>query len=183
MQTVFSARFSALRRSRNLSQRQVSGDLGISQALLSHYENGLREPRFEFIIKVCDYYGVSADYLLGRTDVKISIIAEGGSERYERDFEILSAMENTAVSRAAAAIYETAMARVFLALKDGGEVSDTSALYAIEMGGERVLRGSGHFFRDEDDVNGAAAGLMRKSEAIIAQQQNYFDKYISGEDG
>ena len=125
---------------------------------------------------------------MGRTDVKTSIIADNNSKRYEKDFEILSAMEktvdraeSTAVSHAAAAIYETAMARIFLALAKCGN-TDTAALYAIEMGGERALRGSGHFFCGDDDVNGAAEGLMRKSEAIIAHQQNYFDKYISGED-
>lgn len=36
-------------------------DLGISQALLSHYENGIREPGLAFVVKACDYYGVSAD--------------------------------------------------------------------------------------------------------------------------
>ena len=41
--------------------------LGISQALLSHYENGIREPGLLFVVKACDYYHVSADYLLGRT--------------------------------------------------------------------------------------------------------------------
>lgn len=68
MSLNFSAALSELRRQRNLSQRQVAADLGVSQALLSHYENGLREPRLDFVVKVCDYYDVSADFILGRED-------------------------------------------------------------------------------------------------------------------
>ena len=64
----FSTTFSALRREAGLSQRQAAAELGISQALLSHYENGLREPRLEFVAKACAYYGVSADYMLGRSE-------------------------------------------------------------------------------------------------------------------
>jgi len=59
---------SSLRKETGLSQRQVACDLGVSQALLSHYENGAREPKLEFVCKACDYYGVSADYILGRND-------------------------------------------------------------------------------------------------------------------
>ncbi|MBQ5503766.1 MAG: helix-turn-helix transcriptional regulator [Oscillospiraceae bacterium] len=66
----FSEALSELRREKNISQRQAAADLGISQALLSHYENGLREPRLEFVARVCDYYGVSADYILGRVERK-----------------------------------------------------------------------------------------------------------------
>ena len=47
-------------------QRKVAADLGISQALLSHYENGAREPGLGFVCRACDYYNVTADYLLGR---------------------------------------------------------------------------------------------------------------------
>ncbi len=65
----FSETMSALRRSRGLSQRQAAADLNISQALLSHYENGAREPGLDFVCRACRYYGVSADYLLGITDV------------------------------------------------------------------------------------------------------------------
>ena len=65
--TEFSRTLSLLRQERGVSQRTAAGDLGISQALLSHYENGIREPGLGFVIKVCDYYHVSADYLLGRT--------------------------------------------------------------------------------------------------------------------
>lgn len=68
MTKTFPQILSELRRSRRLSQRQAAADLNISQALLSHYENGTREPGLAFVCRVCDYYGVSADYLLGRTD-------------------------------------------------------------------------------------------------------------------
>ena len=67
MATDFSRTLSMLRKEQGISQRKVAAALGISQALLSHYENGIREPGLGFVIKVCDYYHVSADYLLGRT--------------------------------------------------------------------------------------------------------------------
>ena len=66
MDRSFPQTLSALRRERNISQRQAAADLHISQALLSHYENGAREPGLSFVCKVCDYYQVSADYLLCR---------------------------------------------------------------------------------------------------------------------
>ena len=54
-----------LRKERGLSQKQVASDLGISQALLSHYEKGIRECGLDFLVKTAEYYDVSADYLLG----------------------------------------------------------------------------------------------------------------------
>ena len=66
MKTDFAEMLSSLRRERGISQKKAAKDLQISQALLSHYENGVREPKFEFIHKACLYYGVSADYILGR---------------------------------------------------------------------------------------------------------------------
>lgn len=63
----FSRTLSLLRRERSVSQRIAAKDLGISQALLSHYENGAREPGLAFVRKACDYYHVSADFLLGRS--------------------------------------------------------------------------------------------------------------------
>ena len=67
MDRTFPETLSALRRERNISQRQAAQDLRISQALLSHYENGAREPGLAFVCRACDYYGVSADYLLCRS--------------------------------------------------------------------------------------------------------------------
>ena len=68
MERSFPETLSALRRERNINQRVAAAELGISQALLSHYENGAREPGLSFVCRACDYYGVSADYLLGRSE-------------------------------------------------------------------------------------------------------------------
>ena len=78
MDRSFPETLSALRREKNISQRTAAAELGISQALLSHYENGAREPGLSFVCRACDYYGVSADYLLGRSelpDVALSVSA------------------------------------------------------------------------------------------------------------
>ena len=68
MKSAFAERLCVLRREKKLSQRRAAADLGISQALLSHYENDAREPKLEFVVRACGYYEVSADYLLGRTN-------------------------------------------------------------------------------------------------------------------
>lgn len=67
MSSDFSRSLTLLRKEKGISQRAAAKELGISQALLSHYENGIREPGLKFVTKACDYYTVSADFLLGRT--------------------------------------------------------------------------------------------------------------------
>ena len=61
----FAQVLSQLRKERGISQKKAATDLGISQALLSHYEKGIRECGLDFVIKCSSYYGVTADYLLG----------------------------------------------------------------------------------------------------------------------
>lgn len=63
--TKFAAILSQLRKERGISQKNAAKDLGISQALLSHYEKGIRECGLDFVIKCSEYYGVTTDYLLG----------------------------------------------------------------------------------------------------------------------
>lgn len=72
----FPGRLSALRKEKHTSQRTAAQALGVSQALLSHYENGVREPGLEFVVNACSYYGVSADYLLGRSDLRYGAVAQ-----------------------------------------------------------------------------------------------------------
>ena len=56
-----------LRKERGLTQKEAAASLGISRALLSHYEKGIRECGLSFVVRVAEFYGVSCDYLLGRS--------------------------------------------------------------------------------------------------------------------
>ena len=67
MAMEFNRIITLLRKERGITQKQAAADLGISQAQLSHYEKGIRECGLEFVVQVADYYGVSCDYLLGRS--------------------------------------------------------------------------------------------------------------------
>lgn len=67
MKSTISQRLTLLRQEKDISQRQAAKALGVSQALLSHYENGARKPGLAFICAACDYYDVTADYMLGRS--------------------------------------------------------------------------------------------------------------------
>lgn len=67
MTSDFNRIITLLRKERGITQKQAAADLGVSQALLSHYEKGIRECGLEFVVRVADYYGVSCDYLLGRS--------------------------------------------------------------------------------------------------------------------
>ena len=67
MTSDFSRVITLLRKERGITQKQAAADLGVSQALLSHYEKGIRECGLDFVVRVADYYEVSCDYLLGRS--------------------------------------------------------------------------------------------------------------------
>jgi len=85
----FAANLAKLRREKGLSQRQASAELGVSQALLSHYENDSREPKLEFVVKICDYYAVTTDFLLGRTTER----ADGASRLSAQVSEAIDMLE------------------------------------------------------------------------------------------
>ncbi len=67
MNAAFPRVLTLLRKERGISQKMAAAELQVSQALLSHYEKGIRECGLDFLVRAADYYGVSCDYLLGRT--------------------------------------------------------------------------------------------------------------------
>ena len=66
MTNSFARRMTELRRKKGITQKQAAASLGISQALLSHYEKGVRECGLDFLMKAAAFYEVTTDYLLGR---------------------------------------------------------------------------------------------------------------------
>jgi len=59
-----------LRKEKGLSQIAVQMQTGSDQALISKYESGERVPPTETLMQLADFYGVSMDYIMGRTDRK-----------------------------------------------------------------------------------------------------------------
>ncbi len=66
----FAQRLSLLRKERGYSQKAMAEKLHISQALLSHYEKGIREPGLDFVARAAKLYGVSTDFLLGLSSLE-----------------------------------------------------------------------------------------------------------------
>lgn len=61
----------ALREDNDIKQREIAAVLGVSQNTYSQYETGVIAFTDQVLLKLADYYGVSVDYLMDRTNVKI----------------------------------------------------------------------------------------------------------------
>ena len=67
---VFEKRLKKLREEKKLTQKDIAKYLGVSDRSVGYYENGQRMPPLDILEKIADYFDVSVDYLLGRTDMK-----------------------------------------------------------------------------------------------------------------
>lgn len=63
-----------LRNERQLSQQELADALGISKSSINMYERGERQPNFEVLETIADYFNVDIDYLLGRTSKTTKVI-------------------------------------------------------------------------------------------------------------
>ena len=66
--SAFSERLVDLRKKHGLSQAQAAKEIGAAPRAYQNYEYGTAEPRLSTLIRIADFYGVSLDYLAGRTD-------------------------------------------------------------------------------------------------------------------
>ena len=119
---TYSERLVELRTEKGLSQKAAALDLGVSQALLSHYEKGIREFNLDFLCRAADYYGVTADYLLGRTQSRAGVDTSAFEDRDED-----SVFNTRSIYRAAILTQE----RMHAGSAQAGDLADI--LYAITL--------------------------------------------------
>ncbi len=79
MIATFSTRIKELRQNKNLRQEQVARLIGVNKSAISTYENDIRQPSFEILVRLANLYRVSTDYLLGQTNNR-SVDLSGLSE-------------------------------------------------------------------------------------------------------
>lgn len=77
----FAPRLQLARRERHLRQRDVERALNLGPGTLSQYERGLREPGFQLLLSLADYFEVSIDWLLGRPEAVRESPALGAARR------------------------------------------------------------------------------------------------------
>lgn len=65
---MFSKRLAQIRKARGLSQYELANRLGYSRGQISNYEQGTRQPDLETLNKIADFFEVTSDYLLGRSN-------------------------------------------------------------------------------------------------------------------
>ncbi len=122
MNSTFNERLVELRTEKGLSQKDAAADLGVSQALLSHYEKGIREYSLSFLCKAAEYYNVTTDYVLGITDSRSGLDSSALEDRAED-----SVFNTNSIYRAAIMTHERMNAGSFQA----GECADI--LYATTI--------------------------------------------------
>ncbi|GHV48357.1 transcriptional regulator [Clostridia bacterium] len=66
--TLFSTRFAELRKNNKVTLKTLSGVIGITQQSIFAFEKGKTVPSFYTLIAIADYFNVSLDYLVGRSD-------------------------------------------------------------------------------------------------------------------
>ena len=64
---ILAKRLKELRESRRIYQREMAEQLGLSFRGYQNYETDQSEPKLSTLIAIADYFGVTTDYLLGRT--------------------------------------------------------------------------------------------------------------------
>lgn len=64
----FSERLKELRLSKGLTMEQLSKEIETTRGTIGNFENGNKKPSLDMLIKIANYFDVSIDYLVGRTD-------------------------------------------------------------------------------------------------------------------
>lgn len=75
-----------LRKERNLGQKELAAFLSLSTGTISNYENGVHSPDLNTLCKLAEYFGVTTDYLLNRTDYRYDL--QKMSQRLNRDYTL-----------------------------------------------------------------------------------------------
>ena len=76
----FAKVFKSLRTQHKLTQQELATKLGVSRSAIGIYENGEREPDFETLEAIADFFNVDMDYLIGRSSCVTTIAAHHDSE-------------------------------------------------------------------------------------------------------
>lgn len=183
-----------LRKERGLRQKEAAEQMGVAQALLSHYENGKRECGLDFLVRAADFYGVSVDYLLGRTNSRTgTVVSEEElpestvSEKFEGNptgmgimlrkklvtnsleiiYSLLMKTRNNKLAKAVTSYLQTAVYRAYrMVYSAGGENDENCFAVSVED-----VAGASAAKMSIDDIHAKAAAKDGTSDEKITDKR------------
>lgn len=96
----FAKVFKSLRTQHKLTQQELATKLGVSRSAIGMYENGEREPDFETLEAIADFFNVDMDYLIGRSSHITTIAAHHDSEDWtDEELDEIEAFKKFVLSK------------------------------------------------------------------------------------
>lgn len=89
-----SVRLRQLRTDKRLRQEQVADLIGVTKSAISAYENDIRQPSYDILVRFANLYRVSTDYLLGRTDDRVIDVSDLTASEVALVSELVNSMSN-----------------------------------------------------------------------------------------
>ena len=170
-----------LRNRNNMTQKELGDALGISESTVGMYERGHREPAFEMLEAIADYFNVDMDYLTGRTDVERMYTFTPSGSNPKNIFPMPK-------MRSVPLLGVIACGEPILAEENlDGEVAmpeHVTADFALRckgdsMTGARILDGDIVYIRQQPTVeNGEIAAVLIGEEATLKRVYRYPDKIV-----
>ena len=177
MAAKFAPILSQLRKERGISQKKAATELGISQALLSHYEKGIRECGLDFVIRCAEYYSVTTDYLLG-----VSESRNGISNDY---FEKYAAYDDSEITQETLFQGSKLLLEAASVAKDKNYIKSVSEFYMLTIYRAAVTAGRSGTLPKEMFKLDYAIGRELANAAITIKDAEFAlteDKSRSGQD-
>lgn len=197
MNTDFPRIITLLRKERNISQKQAAADLGVSQALLSHYEKGIRECGLEFLVNTADYYNVSCDYLLGRCaepmgkadNAPHNDVAESGTDKLTAPqkmlinsekliFSFLNALEDAALEKSVRGYLSLAVYRIFRVIYSANPKNDRR-FFTVDSPGADGFTSAAMELKKAQAENAAKNGAMQNVQITTNSISEDHPEYAS----
>ena len=152
--TTFSKNLRKLRESKKIPQKSAAASLGISQALLSHYEKGIRECGLDFLARAAKFYGVTTDFLLGIASSN-NIIGDnliGGQSEQKSRFKQLEQFDEGIIISCIPDYYKTKDSEL---QKNGVETNTYAVLYK-----HLLINALSYIFDEMKDVKYKDASIL-----------------------
>lgn len=194
--TDFPRIITLLRKERNISQKQAAADLGVSQALLSHYEKGIRECGLEFLVKTADYYNVSCDYLLGRCAEPMGKpenasqnVPESGQDKLTAPqnmlinsekliFSLMNSLEDAALEKSVRGYLSLAVYRIFRVIYSANPKNDRR-FFTVDSPGADGFTSAAMELKKAQTENAAKNGAMQNVQITTNSISEDHPEYAS----